>query len=81
MARSKVARLKAQITLEYQAAKSVFTDFAPIAQHEFLIKRQENIAGYFEQLKKHISPEEAMQIIIQVDTELHGVSAASGDGQ
>ena len=76
MATSKVAQLRAQIALEYQASKRIFTDFTPTARHEYLIKRQENIAGYFEELKKHMSPEDAMLTMIQVDTEVNGLSTS-----
>ncbi len=78
MATSEVARLRAQIALEYQAAKQVFTGFTPTSRHEFIIKRQENIAGYFEELKQHISPDEAMLLIIQVDNEIHGLPSSGG---
>jgi peroxiredoxin len=74
---SELARLRAQIILEYQASKRVFTDFTPTARHEFLIKRQENIAACFDELKKHVAPEEAMGIMIQADNEAHGASVPS----
>ena len=41
---------------------------APTAKHEFLTKRQENLGMYFKELKKHMSPEEAMQIFMQIET-------------
>ena len=78
MATSEVARLKEQIALEYQAAKNVFTGFTPTARHEFIIKRQENIAVCFEELKQHISPDEAMLLIIQVDNEIHSLPSSGG---
>ena len=76
MATSEVARLRAQIALEYQAAKRVLTGFTPNARHEYLIKRQENISEYFEELKKHISPEDAMLLIVQASDEIHSVSSS-----
>lgn len=64
---SEVARIREQIAKEYQAAQQIFDGFTPTAKHEFLTKRQENLGMYFEELKKHISPEEAMQIFMQVE--------------
>jgi methyltransferase-like protein len=78
MANSEVANLREKIALEYQAAKQVFTNFTPTARHEFITKRQENIAAYFEDLKQHMSPDEAILLIIQVDNEIHGFSASGG---
>jgi len=66
--KSEVARIREQIAREYQAAQQVFGGFTPTAKHEYLTKRQENLGMYFEELKKHISPEEAMQIFMQVET-------------
>ncbi|HWS85272.1 MAG TPA: hypothetical protein VN207_13540 [Ktedonobacteraceae bacterium] len=66
--KSEVARIREQIAREYQAAQQVFGGFTPTAKHEYLTKRQENLGIYFEELKKHISPEEAMQIFMQVET-------------
>jgi hypothetical protein len=62
-----VARIIEQIAREYQAAQQIFSGFTPTAKHEFLTKRQENLGMHFEELKKHMSPEEAMQIFMQVE--------------
>ena len=70
--KSEVVRLREQIACEYQASRRVFTDFTPTARHDYITKRQENIAGHFEELKKHMSPEEAMLLIMQVDDENNG---------
>jgi hypothetical protein len=64
---SEVARIREQIASEYQAAQQVFDGFTPTAKHEYLTKRQENLGLYFEALRKHMSPEEAMQIFILVE--------------
>ena len=63
MSQSEVIRIREQITLEYQSVQQVFGGFTPTAKHEFITQRQENIANHFEELKKHITPEEAMQIL------------------
>jgi hypothetical protein len=65
---SEVARIREQIAREYQSAQQVFGGFTPTAKHEFLTKRQENLGMHFEELKKHMSPEEAMKIFMQIDT-------------
>ncbi len=66
MNQSEVARIREQITLEYQSAQLVFHGFCEVTKHEFLTKRQENLALHFEELKKHLSPEEAMRLFIQL---------------
>ena len=66
--KSEVARIREQIAREYQSAQQVFGGFTPTAKHEFLTKGQENLGMYFEELKKHMSPEEAMQIFMQIET-------------
>ena len=71
MNQSEVTRIREQITLEYQSVQRVFGGFTPTAKHEFITQRQENTANHFEELKKHITPEEAMQILIQI-TQLVG---------
>ena len=75
--KSEVARLREQIAREYQASRRVFTDFTPTARHEYITKRQENIAVHYEELKKHMSPEEAMLLVMQIDNEAHGISSGS----
>jgi len=65
---SDVARIREQIAREYQAAQQIFGGFTPTAKHEYLTKRQENLGMYFEELKKHMSPDEAMQTFMQIET-------------
>jgi hypothetical protein len=74
--KSEVTRLREQITLEYQASQRVFTDFTPTARHEYIIKHQENIAVHFEELKKYLSLDDAMLLMMQVDNEVHGLSSS-----
>jgi hypothetical protein len=75
--KSEVARLRELIACEYQAAQRVFTDFTPTARHEYMIKRQENIAVHFDQLRQHMSYEDAMLVMIQVDNEVHCLSSGN----
>lgn len=67
--KSEVARLRRQIALEHQAAQRVFTDFTPTTKHEYINKRQENLAAYHQELLKLVSPEEAMTIIIEAEND------------
>lgn len=60
---SEIARIREQIELEYQSAQLALTGFSEVAKHEFITTRQENIAGYFEELQQHISPEEAILLV------------------
>lgn len=73
MSQSEIARLKRQIELEYEAANRIFTDFTPTARHDFITKRQENIAGYYQELKNVMTPEEALALIIQVSNSASSV--------
>jgi hypothetical protein len=72
--KSEVAKLREQITLEYEATRRVFTDFTPTARHDFIVKRQENIAVYFEELKQYMAPEDAMELILQIENQMHNSS-------
>lgn len=63
MSQSEVARIRAQIEHEYQSCQLVFNGFTPTAKHEYLTRRQENIAGYFEELQEHVTIDEAMKLI------------------
>ena len=75
--KSEVAQLKEQIALEYQASERVFTGFTPTAKHEYITKRQENIAVHFEALKQQIGEEAAMLFIIQLETGTNDNTLAS----
>ena len=77
--KSEVAQLRERIALEYQAANRVFTDFTPTARHEFIIKRQENIAVYFKELQQYMSSEDALEIIIEVGDQAEDSSVSSED--
>jgi len=77
--KSEAARLREQIELEYQATQRMFTDFTPTARHEFIIKRQENIAACFEELKKLIPPEEAIVILVETLDPLQPSGSSSGN--
>jgi hypothetical protein len=76
--KSEIARLREQIAMEYQASQRVFTEFTANGRHEFISKRQENIARIFEDLRQYMSPDDAMQLVIQVGDQIQGASVSSG---
>lgn len=76
--KSEIARLREQIALEYQASQRLLTDLTATGRHEFINKRQENIARYFEDLQQYMSPNDAMQLVIQVGNQIQGSSVSSG---
>jgi hypothetical protein len=76
--KSEIARLRQQIAQEYRATQRVFTGFTPTARHEYITKRQENIAIHFNVLKQRIGDEDAMLLMMQIDNEVHGLSSSSG---
>jgi hypothetical protein len=71
MAHSEIARIREQIRLEYEATSRILHDFTPTARHEFITKRQENIERCFVQLQAHMTTEEAMTILIQVEQQVY----------
>ena len=76
--KSEIARLREQIALEYQASQRVFTDVTATGRHTFITKRQENIAQHFADLQQYMSPEAAMEVIIQVENQVQGSAVSSG---
>ena len=68
MSQSEVARIREQIAREYQSAQFVFRGFTPHGKHQYLTDRQERIALHFEELQKHLTPEQAMQVLIEEST-------------
>jgi hypothetical protein len=78
MAESDVSRIRRQIALEYEAAHHIFTDFTPTARHAYITKRQQNIEGFYQELKKIVTPEEAMAIIVQAENDTY-CSPSSGN--
>jgi hypothetical protein len=78
MGQSEVARIREQIECEYQASRRVFTNFTPYAQHAYVTKRQENIEACYQNLKKLVSPEEAIVILIQAEQAVYDGVSSSG---
>ena len=65
---SEVARLRSLIDLEYESARQALNGpTLGTAQHKFLTKRLENIAGHVEALREVASPEEVMQVFTQLE--------------
>jgi hypothetical protein len=76
MADSDIASIREQIAREYESVNRVFHGFTPTAQHLFLTRRQENIARCFEALQEHVSLEEAMSILLQVEDQIASSSSS-----
>lgn len=64
---SEVARLRRQIELEYQASRRVFSEFTPHASHDYITRRQENIAACYRRLTQLVSAQEALSILMQAE--------------
>ncbi|QBD78374.1 hypothetical protein EPA93_21180 [Ktedonosporobacter rubrisoli] len=69
MALSDIARIREQITLEYQAAQRVFREPAIVSRHDFIEQRQVQLGKYFAELRKYLSPEQALEVFIGVEKE------------
>ncbi|HEU5231076.1 MAG TPA: hypothetical protein VFU49_24860 [Ktedonobacteraceae bacterium] len=77
--KSEVARIREQIALEYQASQRMFSDFTPTAKHQYITKRQENIAVCFQELQQYMTPAEAVAIVAQTLKDAQMFASASGN--
>jgi hypothetical protein len=77
--KSEVARIRERIACEYEAANRVFTGFTPTARHEFITRRQENIATCFAELRQYMSPEEAVMVVVQAEALVQNSSFSSNN--
>jgi len=73
--RSEVAKLREDIRLSYEAAQRALNDPAMVGRHDFIQKREENIGACFVELTKYVEPNQAVEIIAQVEQEVYGLSA------
>lgn len=65
--RSEVARLREQITLEYQAARqALFALASGNAKHQFINARIERVGSYQQRLASLIGEEASMEIVCRV---------------
>lgn len=64
---SEIALLREKIALEYQASARVFTDFTETAKHEYINQRQENIAACFNELRRYMTPQDAMEVMLEFE--------------
>ena len=63
--KSEVAMIRQQIALEYEATARLFTEPAITSRHAFIEARQATLGGYFEELAKYMSKEDAMAVFIE----------------
>ncbi len=65
MAQSEVARLRQQMTLEYQAAQRALESVAMTAQHVFITKRMENMSAMRDELARQVGEEAATRMLCE----------------
>lgn len=75
--KSEVARIRQQIALSYQAANRIFHEFTPTARHAYITKHQENIEACFTELTRHMSPQEAIVLLAEVEGEVYPPPSSS----
>ncbi|HZR44424.1 MAG TPA: hypothetical protein VFB12_30200 [Ktedonobacteraceae bacterium] len=68
---SEVARIRAQIALEYEACSRIFTQLTITAHHQFIEHRQEKLGMYFQELTQYMSSEKAVEIFLEVERSGH----------
>ncbi|MEO8956534.1 MAG: hypothetical protein ABI396_19590 [Ktedonobacteraceae bacterium] len=63
--RSEVARLRQQITLEYEAATRGLHGLSQgSAQHAYITQRMENMASYHAHLQQLVGEDEAIKLLV-----------------
>lgn len=61
--KSEVARIRAQIAAENEAAQRAMSDPAITAKHEYITARMENMGKLHEELKEIVGPKEAAKAL------------------
>jgi hypothetical protein len=73
MSNSEVARLKAQIVLEYESAKQGLSGLAQgTARHDFINAKTERVALAVQQLRGMVGDEEAGRILFEQEEAVAG---------
>lgn len=72
---SEVARLKAQLNAECEAARLAMTGYAEVARHETITARMENMGALHEELKGIIGEREATEALVKA---MDGKEKSSG---
>ena len=62
---SEVARLKAQLDAEYQAARLAMTGYAEVARHEYITTRMERMGALHEELRGLVGDEKATEALVK----------------
>jgi len=62
---SEIARLRQQIALEYEAAQRGANGLAATSRHDFIVKRQQNIWNYRQDLACLVGETEATRIMCE----------------
>lgn len=79
---SEVARLRAQIAAEYEAAQNGLNGIAETARHEFISQKYAALDTHFNALCQLMPEEEALQVMIDAnDAVFQQKNAAQATGQ
>ncbi len=62
---SEVARLKAQLNAECEAARLAMTGYAEVARHETITARMENMGRLHEELRQLVGDEKATEALVR----------------
>jgi hypothetical protein len=63
--KSEIARIREQIALEYEAAQQGVKGLAATSRHDFIVKRQQNIWHYTQELAVIVGEAEATRIMCE----------------
>ena len=67
--KSEVAQLMREIDERYQSAQQALTGPAIVSRHDFIAARAEGIARCHEQLELLVGQQQAMELLITMETE------------
>lgn len=62
---SEIARLRAQISAEYNAAQQGLTGYAEVSKHQFITAHMERMAAFHDRLKALVGDDEAAKMLAE----------------
>ncbi len=69
---SEIARIREQIERECEAMNLALYGYATVASHKVIEQKYNNLGRHREKLEKHVSKEEAGNILIEIYTKVIG---------
>lgn len=69
---SEIARIRAQIERECEAMRLALYGYATVASHTVIEQKYDSLGKHREDLEKHVGPEEAGKIVIEIYTKVIG---------